>query len=191
MTKFCKSCALLKFMTDYAKQWNDLLAATQEPEEEPTGEIELLGFKFIGRRIPLALWIRSGRLPEALVRQLLEAKEGAPAVPIDAERLSPGQFSRMVNFQKDAVCESVVEPRIVDHLDALQPGELRYQTLCEKRPDLVDAIVQWVYQNCPGVPVRTKEGDVSVSALSNFPDERQTGKRARSRNGVQALRKTA
>lgn len=177
-------------MTDYAKQWEALLSATQEPEEEPTAEIELLGFKFVGRRIPLQLWVRSGRLPQALLKQMLEARNGEDS-SVNADRMTPQEIVASINFQRDAVCGSLVEPRIVDHGEELKEGELRYSYICEGRPDLVDAIVQWVLAGSPGVPLRVKEGEMSVNALSTFPDKRPARKRPSSRNGVQTLRKTA
>lgn len=158
---------------NYADQWAELLANVPAKEEaEPTAEIELCGFKFLGRRIPLQAWIRSGRLPQALLMQLLEVSEGQ-ATEAGAGTLRNEDLPAAIQFQRDAVMQSVVEPRIVQGKP--KKGEISYMQLCEARPDLIDAIINWVIAGSPGVPVPTKKGATSVESLSRFRQKRPGG----------------
>ncbi len=177
---------------DYAAQWREQLAARKaiadaERAAEPTAKVNLNGFEFIGRRINLQSWIRSGRLPQALLKQMLDAQPDKQS-DVRMEELATEDTIAAINFQRAAVCESVVEPRIVAEQRPLRDGELSYMALCEQCPELIDQILQWVFAGSPGVPVRTAEGETSVETLNNFRDERPKRKPARPRRHVPDVR---
>jgi hypothetical protein len=162
---------------DLTAQWKERLARCaalkeQEFQAEPTAEIELEGFKFIGRRLPLKEWIRAGRLPAGLLRQMLAGQE--PETGAEAAELSPDEIVGSIHFQRDAVMFAVAEPRIVAHEHPAE-DEISYADLCTNSPELVNAILQWIFAGCPGVPVAMKEGSVSVDALHQFRQQQSRG----------------
>jgi hypothetical protein len=173
---------LRKFMIEtetkpnLATQWKEQLAVcaarnAEERKAEPTAAITLAGFTFVGRRLPLQKWIRSGRLPQGILAQILDDQTSADGI---TPELPPDEVIAAVRFQRDAVCYCVVEPKIVTHG---QPGddEISYQALCEASPELIDELIGWALAGAPGVPVATTEGEVSVDALKNFQQKRPGG----------------
>lgn len=159
-------------MSKYFQQWDAALKAAPAADDIQTAEIELEGFKFLGRRPPLMLWIKSGRVPQALMRTMLRASKGEE-VEFEAETLSADEMTSLISLQQDAVLASVVDPKIV--MGAAGPGEVSYQEFCERFPNVVDAIVNWVLSNCPGIPVKTETEDTSVEALGRFRQKRPGG----------------
>lgn len=160
---------------DYAAEWREgaaRAAAAQAAEEAqaPTGEITLLGFSFVGRRLPLQRWIRSGRVPQALTAQMIRIHRGEQS-DMAEEDLTTDDLISGNAFVRDAITYCVVEPHIVTHTRPLAAGEVRYAEVFDPKPELIDALMQWIYAECPGVPVRTEGGETSIKALSHFPDD--------------------
>lgn len=145
-------------------------AATREPEL--TAEVELVGFRFIGRRIPLQSWIRAGKLPQAILRQIFSNEGDIEIIPTE---LSADEVIQSIEFQRECVCTAVVEPKIVAHDQPLADDEIGYADLCLQMPELVEAIISWAIAGSPGVPVKTKEGEVSVDTLARFQQKRPGG----------------
>lgn len=161
-----------------AGQWKERLAAcavlkAEEQAAEPTAEIELKGFKFIGRRLSLREWIRAGRLPAGILRQILVNRPNEAEA--DTTSLSADEMVASIAFQRDAIVYAVVEPRIITHSGSIAEDEIRYAEMCQVSPELVDAILQWIFAGCPGVPVPTKEGGVSVETLTRFQQKQPGG----------------
>ena len=158
---------------NYAEQWAALLQNVPvKEEEEPTAEIELCGFRFLAKRPPLSVWIRSGRLPQSLLVQLLNLEKD-PDAEISSSTIPVEDLPQTVDFQREAVLHAIVSPRIVTGRPG--DGEFSYMALCEQRPDLINAIVGWVLLGSPGVPVKTTEGELSVDALSRFRQDQPGG----------------
>lgn len=173
---------------DYAARWREQLAARKALAEakraaEPTAKINLAGFEFVGRRINLQSWVRSGRLPQGLLKQMLDAQPERDG-EADEVRLTGDDMVAAVRFQRDAVCESVVDPRIVSEDRSLRDGELSYRELCEQCPELIDEIMRWVMRGSLGVPVPTTEGATSVEALETFREKQPRRKPSRPRRDV-------
>lgn len=159
-------------MSKYFDQWDAALKAAPAVDDTETAEIELEGFKFLGRRPPLMLWIKSGRVPQALMRTMLKASKGED-VEFEPESLGAEEMTSLIALQQDAVLASVVDPKIV--MGTPGPGEVSYKDFCEKFPNIVDAIVNWVLSNCPGIPVKTETEATSVEALGRFRQKRPGG----------------
>ena len=153
-----------------AQDWKRRFKKPQQADV--TAEIELNGFKFIGRRPPLEIWIRSGRMPQSLFEAILKL-EKREIDEITPETVNSGDTVALLNFQRDLVLYAVKEPRIV--LADAKDDEILYQELVENEPELVEAIISWVIKGCEGIPVKTKEGEVSVESLSGFRQKRPGG----------------
>lgn len=154
-----------------ASQWKQRLAeqaAAREPEI--TTETELAGFRFIGRRVPLQSWIRAGKLPQGILRQIFSDEK--KDIEISPAELSADELIQSIEFQRDCVCTAVVEPKIVAHDGPLAEDEIRYADLCVQSPELVEAVLSWALAGSPNIPVKTEEGEVSVDALARFQQER-------------------
>lgn len=160
---------------DLAAAWRKLAAAGAEAQAEieaqaPTALITLRGFTFVGRRLPLERWIQSGRVPQALTAQMIRISRGEQS-DVDEDDLSTDDIVAGRAFVSDAITYCVVSPRIVTHTRPPAKGEVRYSEIFDPRPDLIDALMGWIYANCPGVPVRTEGGETSVKALTHFSDD--------------------
>ncbi len=169
---------------DLAAVWQRLAgdARARQAEEEaqaPTARIALLGFPFVGRRLPLERWIASGRVPQALTAQMIRIHRGEQA-DVQEDDLATDEIIAAQAFVRDAITFCVVEPRIVTHTRPLAKGEVRYAEVFDPRPQLIDALMQWIYANCPGVPVATEGGETSVEALSRFSPDAEGGAGAQS-----------
>src|SRR5437868_10745502 len=83
--------------------------ATAE-SEAPTIKREFAGLPCVARRLDLRVWVRSGRLPDFFVAMMLEAEQGKRE--FDENDMTPAEFRAALNFQRDCVCASLVEPRV-------------------------------------------------------------------------------
>jgi hypothetical protein len=153
-----------------AKDWKSKFKKSHEAEA--TAEIELNGFKFIGRRPPLDVWIRSGRMPQSLFEAMLKLQKGE-IQEVSAESLGSTDTMALLRFQRDLLLYAVFEPKIV--LENAGEDEVLYQDLVENEPELAEAIIAWVMKGCEGIPVKTEKGEVSVEALNGFRQKRPGG----------------
>jgi hypothetical protein len=173
--------------TEFAALWRQKM---EQPS--PTVELEFSGLRGEFRRLPLQGWIKSGRVPQFLVHAMLEAQRaGQAAEPFDESQFSNEQFDEAINFQRDAVCYVAVNPRIVAEDRPLEDGEISYAELAEKDPTAVDEIAAWVMLGCPDVPVRMKDGEVTLADVEKF---RKGGKKrtaSKPRSNVQAVQSRA
>lgn len=174
---------------DYAKIWQEQAEKAQKQEEAETAEINLDGFEFIGRRLPLQEWVRAGRVPQGLTAQFIRIQRGEQT-DIKESDLTSDEVIEAMKFQPDAICYCVVKPKIVRHSLPLQAGEVRYSEVFSKTPELIDKIMTWVFQGCPGVPVKTKNGVTTVEAVENFREGITGEASAGNRHHRRALRKT-
>ncbi|HMF57080.1 MAG TPA: hypothetical protein VK619_12120 [Pyrinomonadaceae bacterium] len=156
---------------DYTEQWREKLKQKAAERPEITGEVEIEGFRFIGRRIDLTLWFENGRVPHMLVEATLKAMngEGDSSVTVD-EQVNPDEYRAAVNFRRDAICNAVKVPQIVpgfvrpDTKDAIS-----YFEFTENAPEVADGIVKWVLHGQPGLPVILKNGgETTVDAVASF-----------------------
>lgn len=136
------------------------------------------GAVFTLRRPPLDQWLLWGRVPDFLlsVAPAMETlKEQQPnAAQEDLE------FQHNVNMAKALILYAVVDPSLkigakADE-DALDPAEID----SEDMTFLFDYVCR---QGCPDVPVKTKEGQVSVDALTTFRQKRPGGESVRAGAG--------
>lgn len=155
---------------EYAALWQQV--AKKKVAASPTTEVEIDGFKFEGRRVQIQGWVKSGRLPQSLVTELIRAEQDGD-IQGAASNVSPEQAQQLLKFQRDIVCAVVVKPKIVTHDDALAEGEVRYADISEAVPDLMDKIFAWAAGNSPSVPVATEGGEVTLAEVRNFPDDRR------------------
>lgn len=169
---------------DYAAQW--MRRAAEKSAAAPTGKITLDGFEFIGRRVGIGTYFKAGLLPQCLLTAFLNPtdEQVANALP---DNMPPQDVKDLNDFARQIMCEAIVEPQIVTHDGELEPGQVRYSELVNLAPDLPDHVVEWVMGGCPGVPIVTAEGEVSVEALENFPDEAEQRESAPSGSNGQTV----
>ncbi|UOF76942.1 hypothetical protein [Bacteriophage sp.] len=143
-------------------------AERRAAELNPVAEVTLDGLTFRGRRVPLHIWLRAGRVPQFFAG-LLNRDEAADVDADElASQLSPSEVLAFAQFQADVVCHAIAEPRVVTG-DAI-PAEDEIH-LSDLPDSFVNAVVNWALGMSPDVPIATETGEVSVNALSNFPDD--------------------
>lgn len=136
----------------------------KERTPDLTAEITLpSGAVFKCRRPPLEVWIAAGRVPQSFLLKMQKAEkgDGGAVVLTDEETVST------INFVRQALTYAVVEPRLVVDAtgnDDLDPADL----------DIEDFhfLTSWILSGCPGVPVKTKEGETSIDNLARFRQKR-------------------
>ena len=132
---------------------------------ELTGTVTLpSGAEFVMRRPPLDLWIAAGKVPQSFLRAMLEAQAAGPGA--DAV-LTPDETIDGLAFITEALIYSCVEPKV-----ALNPTDENVLSLMELDSDDFQFLTGWIQQGCPGVPVRTKGGEVEVENLAWFRQKR-------------------
>lgn len=133
---------------------------------EPTAELTLpSGEVFTVRRPPLQVWVAAGKIPQSFLRKM-----GGDAGAISAAQLSDAETLAAIEFVRDAIVYACVSPKLViggTGEDELDPSELD--------PADFEFLTGWIMQGCPGVPVRTKEGETSIEALDRFRQKRPGG----------------
>lgn len=135
---------------------------------ELTGTVTLpSGAEFVMRRPPLDLWIAAGKVPQSFLRAMLEAQAAGPGA--DAV-LTPDETIDGLAFITEALIYSCVEPKV-----ALNPTDDAVLSLMELDSDDFQFLTGWIQQGCPGVPVRTKGGEVEVENLARFRQKRPGG----------------
>jgi hypothetical protein len=65
------------------------------------------------RKPPLYLWITSGRVPENLVKVMLQTQEQVPGMA-PTTQYSHEQYKEMFRFMREVILATVVEPRITE-----------------------------------------------------------------------------
>jgi hypothetical protein len=174
---------------NYADTWNRQIEAKTEGTENAV-ELEFAGLKGLFRRLSLAGWAKTGRLPYFVIEMLQKAaadgKDVAPAL------VSKEDFDKGIEYQKSIVTAVTAEPKIVDHDGPLNPGEVRYNDLAFMFPDAVDQIVAWVMSGSPEVPVRMTDGTkASLTEVGNFRNRKQRRTASATRNKVSKVRRKA
>jgi hypothetical protein len=162
-------------VTDVFKSKLKEARAEQEAHAVP---MEFAGFPCKVIPLPLNVWMRSGRMPEALTHKYLTlaAKGDDSAAP----QLSPEEALGASAFRRVAVCRVVVEPSIIPEGQPAD-GELLYADIVETAPAFVAAVFDWIQLGCPMLK-EGEEGEALTGAdLGNFPDKPQRSEHARPR----------
>jgi hypothetical protein len=156
---------------NYADQWNRQIEAKTEGTENAV-ELEFAGLKGLFRRLSIAGWLKTGKLPYFVIEILNGiAEKGEDA---SAALVSKDDFERGREFQRSVVMAVTAEPKIVDHNDPLNPGEVRYSDLAFIYPDAVDQIVAWVIAGSPEIPVQMVDGTKgNLTDVKNFRNRKQ------------------
>lgn len=137
---------------------------------DQTAEITLpSGFVATLRRPPLQLWVQAGKIPQSMLRRMMDSGAVTGA---DLPDLTTDEALAAMVFLRDAVVYAFVAPRIVPGADpedetALDPSDLD--------PADFEFVAQWVMRGAPGVPVDTKGGQVTTDDLSRFRQRRPGG----------------
>lgn len=123
------------------------------------------GAEFVVTRPPLEVWIAAGKIPQSFLRASLGADADTAG-----EEVSGEDTLASVIFLREALIAAVVEPRLV-------PGTTREDELdpADLDPDDFQFLTNWIMRGCPGAPVRTKGGEVSVDGLARFRQKRPGG----------------
>jgi hypothetical protein len=157
----------------------DLLSTWEEKFEEmdqARTEYSVVEMTFAGlpckvKRMGLLDHLNANTIPTHIAAVLMAELSGVSSTEDEAKELSPQEAE---NAQKEfneytraVICATLVEPRVVQSLTPA-PGEISYGRLFVKNPTFISEVLAWVRNGCPGVPVKTKEGETSVGALENF-----------------------
>lgn len=153
--------------------FKDKLKEARAEQEGEAVEMVFAGFPCRVIPLPLNVWMRSGRMPEALTSKYLAVvKAGGEEVP-----LTPEEAIEATAFRRVAVCRVMVEPRIVEEGD----DGLLYADIVETAPAFVGAVFDWISLGCP-LPKEGGEGEaLGAGDLSKFPSQKSGGKRTNAR----------
>jgi hypothetical protein len=141
----------------------------EKRETAPTIEREFDGLMFVVRRMNMAGWLRTGRMPEYFAAIYVGDQETARQ---KEKKMSPEELDEIVQFQKDVVRESVVLPRVVFEDRPLEANEISFKELSESNTVAIEALVMWQLDGAPDVPVRMKGGETAqISDIKTFREE--------------------
>lgn len=143
--------------------------------------------EFRVRRLNLQDWSQSGRLPQYLTTMMLRAYKGE-AVEVDESAMSADEMAASLVFQREAFCESIVEPRFVQVDRPLADDEVSYKTFTFAYPEIVREVVEWQMAGAPGVPVESEGGEVPLQSLETFRNKGKRGVSPKSRTRKPAKR---
>jgi hypothetical protein len=136
---------------------------------ELTGTIQLpSGASFVMRRPPLDVWIAAGKVPQSFLRAMLEVQQGANTP--DSINLSAEETMAGLEFVTELIIYACVEPKV-----GLSPSSPDILDLAELEPEDFTFLTQWVQNGCPGVPVKTKAGEVELPKLQRFRQKQPGG----------------
>lgn len=142
---------------------------------EPTVDLALpSGATFTLRRPPLEVWTVSGKIPQALISA--RTRESGTNCEIGDDELLAS-----IVFVRDALLYACVSPKLIPPTpedDLAGRRELGDDELWadELDPEDFEYLANWIKSGCPGVPVKTKGGEVSLDDLSRFRQKRAGGK---------------
>lgn len=132
--------------------------------------MEFEGFPCRVRPLGLLFFVRAGRMPEHLTRQVIanSSTGGQGSAPASStEELVAGEV-----FMRKAFCAVMAEPQVVES-DPVPEGAYLFADLEEKAPKFVAAVMNWIKQDCP-LPPEEKGGEGSdmlrVGDLETFPE---------------------
>jgi hypothetical protein len=168
----------MKNSNEFASMWRQKIEATVSKE--------FGGLPGQFRRLNLLEWIRLGKLPQFLVDKMLDASGRSVASFAEAD-FAPDELKQVLEIRRQVVCAVAVEPKIVDEDRELKDGEVSYRELAEHCPEVVMEIASWVFSGCPGVPVKTKDGEVDLAEVESFRNGREDGPTTSPGSDVQAV----
>jgi hypothetical protein len=148
---------------DLASIWK---AKAEEIEEYPVIEREFGGLPCKVRLMPIRAWIRAGHMPAFLATEYAQTLAGIRPSETAAAYTNEQQEEFLL-FQRIAVCETLVEPRLVLDREP-KAGEFRYEWALVQFPKTIDELQAWILRGCPGIPIQTKGGALTTDELSNF-----------------------
>lgn len=152
--------------------------------QKQTAEVALpSGATFTLRRPPIQAWLSNGRAPQFLTKIAIDAQsqnlangeQVRAAVGYGMSHLTEDEVKALLKFQADVVAYSMVWPRLVvpkgdepePDIDTLGDDEMLASELLIED---FNAIVQYAMNGSTGVPVATKNGDVTLDSVANFRD---------------------
>lgn len=143
---------------------------TNKQKGELTGKVQLpSGAEFVMRRPPLDVWIAAGKVPQSFLRAMLEAQQGS--VTPDSINLNAEETLAGLEFITELIIYACVEPQV-----GLSPESDDILDLAELETEDFQFLTQWVQSGCPGVPVKTKTGEVELPKLQRFRQKRTGGR---------------
>lgn len=145
-----------------ANQWR------ARAREKRTIELELpsgMTVKFC--RPNLGIWMTNGRVPESLVATLSKILASQTSETHTLALLTADDLKAYAQFLNDLVIESVLEPKIV----LTVTDEENEIGIAELPDDDIQFLIAQALNLSPGVPVQTKEGDITVSDVERFRNE--------------------
>jgi len=153
----------------------------QEANQRMTAEITLpSGAVWLCCRPPLETWMMGGRIPQSLLGKIAGAQAGQPT-----PALAPDESLAAMIFMREAITFAVVEPKLrlqdaagnwIPLPDDKPEDSADYFNAADIDPEDFEFLMGWIMRNCPGVPVRTRGGEVQLDNLATFRQEQSGGK---------------
>jgi hypothetical protein len=156
----------MKNSNEFAAMWRLKIEATVERE--------FSGLRGEFRRLSIMEWMRRGKLPQFFVDSMVSAKDVQGKKLVESEMTTADLLSWQ-NLKRDFVCAATVSPKIVAEDRELKEGEVSYDDLAERCPEVVEGIVGWVLTGSPDIPVETKGGETSIDEIANFRESGEDG----------------
>jgi hypothetical protein len=145
------------------------LEEARERRQSEGFPMEFAGFPCKVRQLSRLHFIRTGRMPEYLTRLVIASIDRREEATATERQASAAEIVEGEVFMREAVCAVMVEPRVVASEPAPAGGYL-YAELEENAPEFVQAVYQWVMQDCPAPEEEKGEGVLGVEDLARFPE---------------------
>lgn len=163
--------------SDLVKQWREKAAqkAAERAAQSPVMDVNFDGFVGKARRVELTTYAQAGKMPQFLATAMFAAAQGQNT-EFNEETATPEQKSELLRFQSIIFCAMMVEPKFSREEDRVREGrpleedELDYSEFMLMAPEAVNAGVQWQVNGCPGMPISTETGVMSLEELTTFRD---------------------
>jgi len=154
----------------------------KEASQRATAEITLpSGATWLCCRPPLEVWATGGRFPQSFLNQIL-GMQGKTDAELEqaALKITPADNVAAMIFIREAITFAAVEPKLrlqdaagnwIPLPDDKPEDAAYYFNAADIDPEDFEFLMGWILRNCPGVPVKTKGGEVSMNSLAQFRQE--------------------
>ena len=126
------------------------------------------GNEVVLRRPGPSLSLKAGKFMRVLSKVGADKKTTADEQVAAMQNLSDAELEEMTDFARIVLCDIIVSPVV-----SLTPREGQYHPDDLPIKDFWE-IYMWFCKGSPTIPVKTKEGETTVEAVSNFPEGRES-----------------
>lgn len=126
------------------------------------------GNQVVLRRPGPSLSLKAGRFMRVLNKVGADSKTNADDQLAAIQKLSDAEMEELTEFARVILVDVIVSPVV-----SLNPKEGQYHPDDLPVPDFWQIFI-WFAKGSPTIPVKTKEGETTVEAVSNFPEGRES-----------------